>query len=115
MISDNLANTYYEKNIEDINEEDNKVSFFGTVVNVEENTILVDNGKKAINIVFMNPIDKNIEKKHVKVYGKVIFEGDKVVIEGYFLQDMSNLSKKLYRKSKEILEKTETLILNEIK
>ena len=107
MVSEDQINSYFEKSVEDIDEGDYKVSFFGTVVNVEDNLILVDNGKKAVNVVFSEPVDESFLKKHVRVYGKVINEEGNIIIEGYLIQDMSELSKKLYKKSKQILEQEE--------
>lgn len=110
MVSEDQINSYFEKNIEDIDEGDYKVSFFGTVVNIEDNLILVDNGKKAINVVFSEPIDNSFLKKHVRVYGKVITNEGNILIEGFLIQDMNEISKKLYKRTKQILENEENVL-----
>jgi len=104
---------YIEKDIKSITEEDLKVSFFGTIVDIEENTIMVDDGNATIKVIFRDKITDDYNKKYVRVFGRVVIIENGVMIDGDILQDMSNLNRKVYRRSKDVLGKMEELVTNE--
>ncbi len=104
-----MESTFYsEKSISDISEDDLKVSFFGTVVDINDNAVVVDDGTNTINIIFQKSIPEEYNKKPVRIFGRVVYNEGSVLIDGDIIQDMSKFNKKLYKRAKEILEKQES-------
>jgi RNase P/RNase MRP subunit p29 len=95
----------HEKKIAGIGKDDIRVRLFGTVIDSNENALVLDDGTGKISVVFRDPV--GIETgKTVRIFGRVMPAEEGFEIEGEILQDMSGVDVPLYRKTVE-LEKGE--------
>lgn len=96
------------KKIEDIDEDDIRVSVIGTLVSKSEEVIVVDDGSGNLEASLLEMEDtehlNDLETGQlVRVVGKMD-RGDEIKLRGEAVQDFSNFDLKLYKKAKEITE-----------
>jgi hypothetical protein len=86
-----------EKRVSELKNGDMRVSLIGTVIDKQENRIVLDDGTGKVNINFevAPPVSIN---QFVRVFGRVIQAGDDIEIDGEIIQDMEKLDKDLYKK-----------------
>ncbi|MFB6088610.1 MAG: OB-fold nucleic acid binding domain-containing protein [Candidatus Aenigmatarchaeota archaeon] len=94
------------KKIEDIDEDDIRVSIIGTLVSVEDDTIVVDDGSGNLEVSLLemeNPAQlENLETGQiVRVVGK-LGRGDELEMRGEAVQDFSKFDLKIYEKAKKL-------------
>lgn len=86
-----------EKRISELKNGDMRVSLIGTVIDKQENRIVLDDGTGKVNINFEVAPDVEMNQ-FVRVFGRVIQAGDDIEIDGEIIQDMEKLDKDLYKK-----------------
>ncbi|MBS3108460.1 hypothetical protein J4409_01170 [Candidatus Woesearchaeota archaeon] len=91
-----MNDTYSEKLIKDVNENDKKVAISGVIISKEENSVVIDDGSSKIAIFFdqMNVPDA----KYVRVFGRVIPYQEGLQVQADIIQDLSNINYELYKK-----------------
>lgn len=91
-----------ERKISAIKQDDIRVALIGTVIDCQENRVVIDDGTGKVNITF----DTNVEAKSgdmIRVLGRVIPMDEGVEIQGDALQDFNGLDMELMKR----LEKLE--------
>ena len=84
-----------EKKIKDIEPEDIRVGFIGTITDKNKGKLSVDDGTGSIDALFEENVIENLEKgKVVRIVGK-LSEG---TVKGESVQDFSKFDLDLYRK-----------------
>jgi len=86
-----------EKKVSELKNGDMRVSLIGTVIDKQENRIILDDGTGKVNINFEIAPPVNINQ-FVRVFGRVVQAGDDIEIDGEIIQDMEKLDKDLYKK-----------------
>jgi RNase P/RNase MRP subunit p29 len=91
----------HEKRVAEVSKDDVRVRLLGTVVDSNENIVILDDGTGKISVVFREPV--NVETgKTVRVFGRVMQAEEGFEIEGEILQNMDNVDIGLYRKATEL-------------
>ena len=86
-----------ERRIGDILPEDGRVSFIGTVIDVGDGKVVVDDGSGSIEVLLENEIAKGLETgKVVRIVGK-LSDG---LVSGEAVQDFSGFDLEIYKKVK---------------
>lgn len=91
-----------ERKIEDIQPEDVRVRITGTVIDKNENTLVVDDGTGKINATFEEEPDAE-KGQLVRVFGRIVPIEDGFEIQGELAQDMSSLDLELKKKVEKAL------------
>lgn len=86
---------YATKQISEVSPRDSRVSIIGNVVNVGENSFILDDGTGKIEVISEIPVERN---KLFRVFCSVIEEKLKADI----VQDMEGLDLNLLKKVKEL-------------
>jgi hypothetical protein len=86
-----------EKAISEITKNDTRVSILGTVIEKNENIVILDDGSGRAEIKFEEPVDIEIGQI-ARVFGRVIPMENGFEIYGEIMQDMSKIDINLYRK-----------------
>jgi hypothetical protein len=89
--------------ITDITQRDVRISVTGTVIEVAEHSISVDDGTGKIDISFESPLSAKLNQL-VRVFGKVVPAEGGVELAGELLQDMTGLDVALRRRAEMLLE-----------
>jgi len=97
-----------ERKIAEIKPNDVRISILGTLIDKDENLIVIDDGSGKIKVVFDKPIDFTINQR-VRVFGRVIPLEDGFEIQGEIIQDMSKLDINLYNEVKNLEEGVENV------
>ena len=91
-----------QKNISDITESDVRVSILGTVIDKQDDFIMVDDGTGRIKISFQDfKFDLN---QMIRVFGRVIPTPSGCELQGEVIQDMSKLDLSLFKKVQKLSE-----------
>jgi uncharacterized protein YdeI (BOF family) len=91
----------YEKKISEIDKNDMRVKLLGTVIDVRETLVVLDDGTGKINVVFNEPVETETNKT-VRIFGRVMPAEEGFEIQGEILQKMDNVDIGLYRKVGEL-------------
>jgi RNase P/RNase MRP subunit p29 len=91
----------HEKRINNISKDDVRVRLFGTVIDSNDNIVVIDDGTGKINVTFNDPVQVKAGRT-VRVFGKVMPAENGFEIEGEIIQDMSGVDVSLYRKATEL-------------
>ena len=91
----------HEKRIAEIGKDDARVRLMGTVIDVSDNVVVLDDVTGRINVVFRDTISTEAGKT-VRVFGRVMPAEEGYEIDGEILQDMSGVDINLYRKTVEL-------------
>jgi uncharacterized protein YdeI (BOF family) len=86
-----------ERRISEIRPGDMRVRLVGTVVDRQENRIVLDDGSGRVNVSFGFSPQAN-PKQFVRVFGRVIETGNGLEVDGEIVQNMEKLDKDLYKK-----------------
>ncbi|MEK6909675.1 MAG: hypothetical protein AABW61_01200 [Candidatus Aenigmatarchaeota archaeon] len=86
---------YIPKQISEVKPTDSRVSLIGNVVNVGENSFILDDGTGKIEVISEMPVERN---KLFRVFCSVIDEKLKADV----VQDMEGLDLNLFKKVKEL-------------
>lgn len=99
-----MNNTYKEKLIAELNENDSYVVIAGLPVEISKGIILLDDGKSSIQVILN---DNNIPEnaKFIRVFGSIINFDGKLCLHADFLQDLSSIDRFLYDKVNELIRK----------
>ncbi|MEM5812404.1 MAG: replication protein RepA [Candidatus Aenigmatarchaeota archaeon] len=90
-----------ERRISDIMAEDMRVSLIGTVIDRQEDSIILDDGTGKITVGFDIPVNVEIDQL-VRVFGRVIPIENGFDIQGEIVQDMSKIDRNLLKKIREL-------------
>jgi uncharacterized protein YdeI (BOF family) len=93
-----------ERRISDIMAEDMRVSLIGTVIDKQEESIILDDGTGKITIGFDNPVGVETDQI-VRVFGKVMPIESGFELQGEIIQDMKGMDRELLMKLREASEK----------
>ncbi len=91
----------YEKRIAEITKSDVRVRLLGTVIDINDNVVVLDDGTGKINVVFNEPVEAGTNSI-VRVFGRVMPAEDGFEIDGEILQDMKGVDVALYRKAADL-------------
>ena len=86
-----------ERRVSELKSSDMRVSLIGTVIDKQENRIVLDDGTGKVNINFEVAPSVSINQ-FVRVFGRVVQAGDDIEMDGEIIQDMEKLDKDLYKK-----------------
>jgi hypothetical protein len=90
-----------ERRISEIMAEDMRVSLVGTVIDKQEENIILDDGTGKITIGFDNPVDVETDQI-VRVFGRVMPIEAGFELQGEIVQDMRNLDREMLKKLREL-------------
>jgi uncharacterized protein YdeI (BOF family) len=90
-----------ERRISDIMAEDMRVSLVGTIIDKQEDSIILDDGTGKITIGFDNPVDMETDQI-VRVFGRVIPIEQGFELQGEIIQDMRGIDRELLKKLREL-------------
>lgn len=93
-----------ERSVSGIKPEDMRVSLLGTVVDKQDNSIVLDDGTGKVNVNFEGDVNVGASQL-VRVMGRVIPIENGFEIQGEVAQDMSGLDLGLHKRVKEIWDK----------
>jgi len=86
-----------ERRISEIMAEDMRVSLIGTVIDKQEDSIILDDGTGKIAIGFDSPIDAEPDQI-VRVFGRVMPIEEGFELQGEIVQDMGRIDMELLKK-----------------
>ncbi len=91
------------KNIKDINaDEDIRARVLGTVIEKKEDSIILDDGTKSVEVFVDNQNLVSINVKDLlRIYGRILPSPEGFEIQAEFIQNMNNLNLEVYSKIKE--------------
>ena len=96
-----------ERRIAEIKPGDMRVRITGTVIDKQDNRIVLDDGSGRINIGFDDPV-KAEPNQLVRVFGRVIPIEGGVELQGDIIQDMSRLDLELREETEQLKHDTES-------
>lgn len=85
------------RKVSDLKPADMRVSLIGTVIDKQENRIVLDDGSGKVSVNFESVPEVKMNQ-FVRVLGKVVQAGEDLEIDGEIVQDMEGLDKDLYKK-----------------
>jgi len=94
-----------ERKISGIGPQDSRVSLVGTVVDFEENVMVIDDGTGKIEVVFESPPHVKSGQR-VMVIGKVMPAEDGAQLQGETLREFPDADLELWRRVGELWEKS---------
>lgn len=78
-------------------EDDVRVRVLGTVLEVRDDSVMLDDGSGTVEVFLdADDLDAVEESQRVRVFGRVLPTPDAFEIQGEILQDMSDLDMELY-------------------
>jgi uncharacterized protein YdeI (BOF family) len=89
------------RRISEIMAEDMRVSLIGTVIDKQEDSIILDDGTGKITIGFDNPVEIETDQM-VRVFGRVIPLEQGFELQGEILQDMNRIDIELLKRMREL-------------
>ena len=92
-----------ERKVSEIKQDDIRVSIIGTVIDNQDNRVVVDDGTGKVSVSFEAPV-KAENNKLVRVLGRVIPMEGGVELQGDALQDMSGMDMGLKKSADELGE-----------
>ncbi len=104
-----------EKSISDISKEDVRVRIIGTIVDIDENKIIIDDGKETCEIIIgeYSHIKEKLASLRigtlVKVIARVYPSESNFKLFGEVVQNVDNLDVNLYKEAKKIIEELEVV------
>lgn len=93
---------FIDKYIKDLSESDTFVSLSGVVVSNSDGSFVLDDGTGEIIVLF----NDNDLPSYVRVFGRLLRYEDGLSLQADFFQDISKIDKLLYKKVKELLNKS---------
>ncbi len=94
---------YKEKLIEELKQDDEYICIAGYPAVINENSLVLDDGKATINVLFNDSINK--DAKFIKVFGRALSVDGIISIQADFIQDLSKIDTFLYNKVRLLLKK----------
>lgn len=95
--------SYKEKFIEELKQDDEFICVAGYPAVINENSLLLDDGKSTINVYFNEKPATDV--KFIKVFGRAINMEGITAIQADFIQDLSKIDTFLYNKVRLLLKK----------
>ena len=92
-----------ERRISEIMAEDMRVSLIGTIIDKQEDSIILDDGTGKIAIGFDSPIEVEPDQI-VRVFGRVMPIEEGFELQGEIIQNMSGMDMGLLKKVRELTE-----------
>jgi len=89
------------KDIGEIKPEDLRISVIGTIIDQQQDSMVLDDGTGKVLIRFDSPFETEMNKM-IRVLGKVVPLDDGIELHGEFIQDMSGLDLELLNRVKRI-------------
>jgi len=86
---------YKEKQIANLNKEDNLVAISGFIVSANENSFVLDD--KTSQIVVLTKDAVNIGD-YIRVFGNLIFNNDEKILQSAIIQNLNSIDKGLHQK-----------------
>lgn len=96
--------SYKEKFIREITPEDKKISISGSIINKEDNLVLIDDSTGVIAVNINTSLNV---KTFVRVFGYLIRNNNDFQLQGQIIQDLGNVNRTLYNKVKSFLNQKE--------
>ena len=90
-----------DRKIAEIMAEDMRVSVIGTVIDKQEDSIMLDDGSGKISIGFDNPVDVETDQI-VRVFGRVMPIEGGFELQGEIVQGMSGLDREMLKRLREL-------------
>ncbi len=90
-----------ERRVSEIMAEDMRVSLIGTVIDKQDDSIMLDDGTGKISIGFEGPVDVETDQI-VRVFGRVMPIESGFELQGEIVQSMSGLDRELLKKLREL-------------
>ncbi len=95
-----------EKPISDINpDKDVRVRILGTVLGVDSNTIVVDDGTGKVEVVFEDPQEYIKEGSMVRIISRILPLTSGFECRGECVQQLDGFNLKLYKTAQEIIKR----------
>ena len=94
-----------EKMISEIDSSSVRVRITGTIVDKKGNTIMLDDGTGKIQVSFAEPVPFDAQKL-VRVFGRVVPNGEETEIQGEIIQSMEGIDLEALKKIRELEKKT---------
>jgi len=89
------------KDIGEIGQGDLRVSVIGTIIDKQQDSLVLDDGTGKMLIRFDSPFEAELSRM-VRVLGKVVPLEDGVELHGEFLQDMDGIDTELLKRLKKV-------------
>jgi len=89
------------KDIGEIKAEDLRVSVIGTIIDQQQDSLVLDDGTGKMLIRFDSPFEAEMNKM-IRVLGKTVPLEDGVELHGEFIQNMNGLDSELLKRIKSI-------------
>jgi predicted membrane protein len=89
------------RRVSEIGRGDVRVRLLGTVIDKNENVIVIDDGTGKINVTFGEPVTFETNQL-VRIFGRVIPMEEGFEIQGEVIQDMKDVDLDLYKKVNEL-------------
>ncbi|RLJ08557.1 MAG: replication protein RepA [Candidatus Aenigmatarchaeota archaeon] len=93
-----------DRKISEIKPTDTRVRILGTVIDKQEDKIVVDDGSGKIEIGFDEPVNAEINQ-FVRIFGRVMPVENGTELQGEIIQDMSKIDRGILAKIEEIKQK----------
>jgi uncharacterized protein YdeI (BOF family) len=90
-----------ERRISEIMAEDMRVSLIGSVIDKQEDSIILDDGTGKITIGFDNPVEVETDQI-VRVFGRVMPIENGFELQGEIVQDMRGMDRELLKRLREL-------------
>ena len=90
-----------DRRISEIMAEDMRVSLIGTVIDKQEESIILDDGTGKITIGFDSPVEVETDQI-VRVFGRVMPIENGFELQGEIVQDMRGMDRELLRRVREL-------------
>ncbi|HJW96714.1 MAG TPA: replication protein RepA [archaeon] len=90
-----------ERRISGIMAEDMRVSLIGTVIDKQEESIILDDGTGKITIGFDSPVEVETDQI-VRVFGRVMPIENGFELQGEIVQDMRGMDRELLKRMREL-------------
>ncbi len=91
------------RSVEDISENDGRVSVIGTIVDKTESRVVLDDGTGKLEVSF--DLSKDLSKLEEGNLVRVVGRPREESLEGEVIQDFQDFDKELYKKALERIEK----------
>jgi len=98
-----------EKLIADVDQKDIRVRVLGTVIDRQDNTLVLDDGTGKIVATFDDPVDVK-ERKLVRIIGRVMPVDGGLELRGEIVQNMEGLDIDVFKKLSSINKGIDTYV-----
>jgi hypothetical protein len=94
-----------ERKIGEIGKNDIRVSILGTVVDKNENVVIIDDGTGKIQATFDDAVNCEVNQL-ARIFGRIIHTDNGIELQGEICQGMSKIDLSMYRKVQNMWNET---------